>query len=89
MTSTPKQTLLTFLESQWLKLPEGPRRWLVQQIPPIPPATPRNLWLLLAGAVATQNVAIITSSQNPHIGVFALLVWGGGADLHGRSDRGP
>jgi cyanoexosortase A len=77
MTSTPKQTLLTVLENQWLKLPEGPRRWLVQQTPPIPPATPRNLWLLLAGAVATQNVAIITSSQNPHIGVFALLVWGG------------
>jgi cyanoexosortase A len=77
MTSTPKQTLLRFLESQWLKLPEGSRRWLVQQIPPIPPATPRNLWLLLAAALATQNVAIFSSSQNPHIGVFALLVWGG------------
>jgi cyanoexosortase A len=77
MTSTPKQTFLSFLEKQWLRLPQGPRRWLAQQIPPIPPATPRNLWLLLAAAVATQNVAIFTSSQNPHIGVFALLVWGG------------
>ncbi len=77
MTTTPKRTLLNLLKTQWLKLPEAPRRWLVQQIPPIPPATPRNLWLLLAAAVATQNVAIFTSSQNPHIGVFALLVWGG------------
>ena len=53
------------------------RRWIADQIPSIPPATPRNLWLLLAAAVATQNVAVFTSSQSAHIGVFALLVWGG------------
>jgi len=68
---------VSWLRTQWLKLPEAPRQWLVSQIPDIPPATPRNLWLLLAAAVATQNVAVINSSQNSHTGVFALLVWGG------------
>jgi len=43
----------------------------------LPPATPRNLWLLLAAAVATQNLAVFQSSQNEHITVFAALVWGG------------
>lgn len=43
----------------------------------IPPATPRNLWLLLAGAVATQNLGVFHTSQSAHTSVFALLVWGG------------
>jgi cyanoexosortase A len=47
------------------------------RIPPIPPATPRNLWLLLAGAVALQNLAVFHTSQTDHTAVFALLVWGG------------
>jgi len=46
-------------------------------IPAIPPATPRNLWLLLAAAVATQNIAVFQSSQDEHITVFAALIWGG------------
>jgi cyanoexosortase A len=33
--------------------------------------------LLLAGAVATQSVAAFTNTQDIHIGVFALMVWGG------------
>lgn len=77
MKRTLNTTLLPFLRTQWQKLPEGSRHWLLSQIPTIPPATPRNLWLLLAAALATQNVAIVTSSQNSHTGVFALLVWGG------------
>jgi cyanoexosortase A len=47
------------------------------KIPAIPPATPRNLWLLLAAAVATQNLAAFQSSQDEHITVFAALIWGG------------
>ena len=43
----------------------------------IPPATPRNLWLLLSAAVAIQNLSVFQSSQNEHITVFAALVWGG------------
>jgi len=43
----------------------------------IPPATPRNLWLLLAAAMATQNLAVFQSSQNEHTTVFAALIWGG------------
>jgi cyanoexosortase A len=43
----------------------------------IPPASPRNLWLLLAAAVATQNLAVFHTSQSAHTSVFALLVWGG------------
>jgi cyanoexosortase A len=58
---------------------------LLDRLPPllrevsarIPPATPRNLWLLLAGAVATQNLAVFHTSQSAHTSVFALLVWGG------------
>ncbi|MFM7360220.1 MAG: exosortase/archaeosortase family protein [Cyanobium sp.] len=53
------------------------RDWLKKQWQRIPPPTPRNLWLLLAAAVATQSVAVFTSSQDAQIGVFALLVWGG------------
>lgn len=46
-------------------------------LPAIPPATPRNLWLTLAGAVAIQNCAVFQSSQSEHTTVFAVLVWGG------------
>jgi cyanoexosortase A len=77
MTPTPVATLRARVQRLWERIPEPQRRWLAAQIPPIPPATPRNLWLLLAAAVATQNVAVFTSSQNAHVGVFALLVWGG------------
>lgn len=55
------------------RLPEGLR----SRIPAIPPATPRNLWLLLAAAVATQNLGVFQSSQSEHVTVYALLVWGG------------
>jgi cyanoexosortase A len=50
---------------------------LKAKIPAIPPATPRNLWLLLTAAVATQNLAAFQSSQDEHITVFAALIWGG------------
>jgi cyanoexosortase A len=58
---------------------------LLEQLPPwldprrlsLPPATNRNLWLLLATAVMTQNLAVFQSSQNEHITIFAALVWGG------------
>lgn len=53
------------------------RRWASDRISSLPPPTERNLWLLLAGAVATQSVAAFTNTQNVHIGVFALMVWGG------------
>ena len=43
----------------------------------IPPPTPRNLWLLLAAAVASQNLAVFQNSQNEHTTVFAALIWGG------------
>jgi len=50
-------------------------RWVAT--PTAPPATPRNLWLALSAAVAVQNIAVFQSSQNEHITVFAVLVWGG------------
>lgn len=50
---------------------------LKAKIPAIPPATPRNLWLLLTAAVAIQNMAAFQSSQDEHITVFAALIWGG------------
>jgi cyanoexosortase A len=50
---------------------------LKAKIPSIPPATPRNLWLLLAAALAIQNLAVFQSSQDEHITVFAALIWGG------------
>lgn len=49
------------------------RAWIAA----IPPATPRNLWLLLAGVVATQNVAVFHTSQSANTAVLALLIWGG------------
>jgi cyanoexosortase A len=55
------------------RLPPGLRA----RIPSIPPATPRNLWLLLAAAVATQNLGVFQTSQSEHVTVYALLVWGG------------
>jgi cyanoexosortase A len=55
------------------RLPAGLR----ERIPAIPPATPRNLWLLLAAAVATQNLGVFQTSQSEHVTVYALLVWGG------------
>lgn len=54
-------------------LPPGLRLTL----PAIPPATPRNLWLLLAAAVALQNMAVFHTSQSPTSTVFAVLIWGG------------
>lgn len=58
---------------------------LLQRVPPawraslpsVPPATPRNLWLALAAAVAIQNIAVFQTSQSEHTTVFALMVWGG------------
>jgi cyanoexosortase A len=55
------------------RLPAGLR----SRIPAIPPATPRNLWLLLAAAITTQNLGAFQSSQSEHTTVYALLVWGG------------
>ena len=43
----------------------------------LPRATSRNLWLLLAGALAIQNIAVFHSSQNANTAVLAILVWGG------------
>ena len=43
----------------------------------LPRATTRNLWLLLAGALATQNIAVFHSSQTANTAVLAVLVWGG------------
>ena len=43
----------------------------------LPRATSRNLWLLLAGALATQNIAVFHTSQSANAAVLAILVWGG------------
>lgn len=53
------------------------QQWLLQQWKNRPPATPRNLWLLIASVVAIQNIAVFHTSQNPNNTVYALLVWGG------------
>ncbi len=53
------------------------REWLIQQWMNRPPATPRNLWLLIAAVTATQNIAVFHTSQNANDTVYALLVWGG------------
>lgn len=37
----------------------------------------RRLWLLLAGAVASQNVVQLHHSQGPQVSVMGLLVWAG------------
>jgi cyanoexosortase A len=77
MTPSVDSALLARLQGLWLRVPEAQRSRLRRQIPDVPPATPRNLWLWLGAAVATQNLAVFTSSQNAHIAVFALLAWGG------------
>lgn len=43
----------------------------------IPPPTPRNLWILLSGLVAIQNLAVFHTSQTAGTTIFALLIWGG------------
>lgn len=53
------------------------RQWLLQQWRNRPPATPRNLWLLIAAVVATQNLTVFYTSQTANNTVYALLVWGG------------
>jgi cyanoexosortase A len=53
------------------------RQWLLQHWRNRPPATPRNLWLLIAAVVATQNLAVFHTSQSANNTVYALLVWGG------------
>jgi cyanoexosortase A len=53
------------------------RERLSQQWLNRPPATPRNLWLLIAAVIATQNIAVFHTSQNANDTVYALLVWGG------------
>ena len=55
----------------------NPKLWLVQQWRNRPPATPRNLWLLIASVVAIQNIAVFHTSQTANTTVYALLVWGG------------
>jgi cyanoexosortase A len=63
--------------SQWLEPWLQGDHLLRKAASQLPPPTPRNLWLLLAAAVACQSVAVFTSSQDAHIAVYALLVWGG------------
>ena len=55
------------------RLPAALQGW----VPDIPPATPRNLWLLLALLVATQNVTVFHAVQSDQAAVLALLCWGG------------
>jgi hypothetical protein len=43
----------------------------------VPPLTARNLWLLIAGAVATQNIITFYTSQNESMTIFSVLIWGG------------
>lgn len=58
----------------WIDLLPAP---LAAQIPRIPPATPRNLWLLLASVVAIQSITVFWVTQPSNTSVFALLIWGG------------
>jgi cyanoexosortase A len=51
---------------------------LISRLPPIPPATPRNLWLLLAMLVVWQNLWLLFSTQeSPKLLLFVLLLWWG------------
>lgn len=43
----------------------------------LPPASPRNLWLLLALLVASQNCSVFHTSQDDKVALLAVLVWGG------------
>jgi cyanoexosortase A len=55
-------------------LPAGLR----DRIPPLPPATPRNLWLLTASLVVSQNLWVIHITQrSTALLVFALVCWWG------------
>jgi len=56
------------------RLPEPLQPWL----PAIPPPTPRNLWLLLAGLVALQNCTVFHTAQMDRFTLLALVLWGGG-----------
>ncbi len=56
------------------RLPEPLRPWL----PAIPPPTPRNLWLLLAGLVALQNCSVFHTAQMDRFTLLAVVLWGGG-----------
>ena len=55
------------------RLPARLRPWL----PEIPPPTPRNLWLLLALLVATQNCVAFQATFGDQGAVQALVFWGG------------
>ena len=71
---------MTDSESAGLAAPpwlDQAKQWLDQQWKNRPPATPRNLWLLIAAVVATQNIAVFHTSQSANDTVYALLVWGG------------
>lgn len=50
---------------------------LTERLPPIPPASTRNLWILLAALIAIQNIAVFHTSQAATTTVFAVLIWGG------------
>jgi cyanoexosortase A len=43
----------------------------------IPPPTARNLWLLIASAVAIQNIVVFYTSQNESLAILSVLIWGG------------
>lgn len=43
----------------------------------IPPLTTRNLWILLAFLVATQNCAVFYTSQSANTSILAIMIWGG------------
>lgn len=55
------------------RLPVPLRSW----VPAIPPPTPRNLWLLLAGLVALQNCTVFHTAQMDRFTLLALVLWGG------------
>ena len=61
------------LDALRLRLPAVLQPWL----PTIPPPTVRNLWLLLALLVATQNLAVFHTSQSANVTVLAVMIWGG------------
>lgn len=60
--------------NNWIDGLPGP---LAAHVPRIPPATHRNLWLLVASLVAIQSITVFSVSQLSNNAVFALLIWGG------------
>ena len=51
---------------------------LIPRLPPIPPRTPRNLWLLLASLLIWQNLWLLHATQDsPKLLLFVLLLWWG------------